>query len=228
MKIFSLVLMAIMLMLLSCTNNNQNGKGNDDPIVNSCIEGVEIPLGTLSQRGGVRVNGDNVREFLAAFEDALYSGEEGTPIQMPEQDGWEIWVRHGLLGRYEDRSKELAEGVIYTREFFDFSQNEIFFIGGGAIEFDYNDYHNTCIVARYRFNGEFSGEMVLDNIRLSLEYNNDGYVIMRTNGKATVNGIDITDLVFPIRRVICYFGTDENGECIPQPNQNIGYKGGTL
>jgi len=226
MKIFKLFLAAMLLMLLGCTNGNGggNGKEPDGNIVNGCVEGVEIPRGSLAQRGGVRVNHGNVKEFLELFEDA-FRNEGGSSVQMPDQDGWEIWVRHGLYGRSEERSKELAEDVIlYVKELSDFSENGRLFVGGGQVDVE-NAGNNQCVVARFQFNGEFSGEIVYDNISLSFEYNDSGFVMRRTGGKATVNDIDITDLVFPEITVICYFGEDENGKCLTSSSFTGGLNG---
>ncbi|MDR0304394.1 MAG: hypothetical protein LBH98_06465 [Chitinispirillales bacterium] len=206
-----LFLMFVAMLLVACGD----GTGRTNQTVNSCIEGVEIPKGALVQRGGIKVNGNNVKEFLTVFESAFNSDEEELTVQKSEQEGWEVFIRYGLYGYIKERQKTLEETNLNVKELFDYSENGRLYIGGGEIEIYNDDTDESCNVARFQFTGEFSGEVVYENLKLSFESKENGYVIKRTSGKVTVNGIDITDLTFPERTVICYYGNGENNECLP-------------
>jgi len=189
MKIFKLFLAAILLMLLACTNGNGN-KGDDIPKF-ACFGEIEIPKGSLSSRsGGVRVNANNADKFVALFWSAFDSDSE------------ELNVVHG---RKEEKEIDLPNGdELEIIEFFDYSENGRLFLGGGLVDAEIGS--NICVTAVIRFNGEFVGTLVIDNLTLIFENFEDGFVVRRTGGTIKVDGIDITDLFWEECRVTYYTG----------------------
>jgi len=192
MKIFKLFLAAMSLMLLGCTNGNGGGNGNkgDDIPKFACFGEIEIPKGSLNSRsGGVRVNLNNAENFVALLGNAMYADNPSS-----------------VFGRKENNLIITPMGEWDIEEFFDYSENGRLFLGGGTVELEKDNSDDMCFSAVIRFNGEFVGTLVMDNLTINFEYFEDRFIVRRIGGIVKVDGIDITDIFFEECRVTYYTG----------------------
>ena len=186
-----------------------------DPITVDRMPAVPTaPNGSLTDRGGVEVNSDNINTFFRALR-AEFDDRGRMPRSANEESGSWNWVQHGKESGFIREAGESKRQInntgtfrngTRTVEYSNFSNLGRLYFGGGFGRANTNfwndgsssnEYSNEYLInGKVRFTGEFNRTLDFQNFHYKEEWGNNGGRDSVVSGKVMLGSLDITDLYF--------------------------------